>query len=205
MERVKTQVLKQPWDVDRRLSEIGLNRERLLTARGVAINQAANATPHHCANASGTFAYQHGTWALRNQYVGEKWKVDRTNGVEAIINISLGIRVVFSNVTIACDDENEPKPRSAKGAGAERLCMGNLFEDLPRYVRRQDEKIATYYLMVDEKGAVELTRPVISGGTFSEYVERIYLSDGNDLTSERLSLDDDDAVTDFDPQVVRKN
>jgi hypothetical protein len=32
----------------------------------------------------------------------------------------------------------------------------------------------------------------------------IYLSDGNDLAAETLPLDEDDAVTDFDPQVIRK-
>jgi hypothetical protein len=58
--------------------------------------------------------------------------------------------------------------------------------------------------MVDEKGAAELTRAVVSGGTFSSYIQRIYLSDGSDLTLDKLPLDNDDAVTDFDPQVTRK-
>jgi hypothetical protein len=144
MEWVKTQVLKEPWDVDRRLSEMGLQRDRLLTVRTVAISEAANATLNHCANAPGTFAYQHGTWALRDQHVGDDWKVDRTDGVEAILNKALGIRVIFSNVNIACDDERNPKPRSSKGAGSERVCMGNLFGDLPRYAPRQRDEIATY-------------------------------------------------------------
>lgn len=204
MEWVRTEVLKEPWDVDRRLSEMGLRRDRLLTVRTVAISEAANATPNHCANAPGTFAYQHGTWALRDQHVGDDWKADRTDGVEAILNKALGIRVIFTNVNIACDDEREPKPRSTKGPGSERVCMGNLFGDLPRYAPRQRDEIATYYLMVDENGAAELTRAVVSGGTFSSYIQRIYLSDGSDLTTDKLPLDNDDAVTDFDPQVVRK-
>ena len=58
MEWVRTQVFKEPWDVDLRLKELGLERNRLLAVRDVAIGQAANATPHHCVNAAGTFAYQ---------------------------------------------------------------------------------------------------------------------------------------------------
>ena len=58
--------------------------------------------------------------------------------------------------------------------------------------------------MVDELGAAELTRPVVSDQTFSAYVERIYLSGGGEDFGSRLSLDEDDAVVDFNPQVARK-
>jgi len=83
-------------------------------------------------------------------------------------------------------------------------CMGNLFDDLPRYAPRPSGGEATYYLMVDEKNAVELTRPVIKGGTFSAYVERIYLSDGSDLDPNTLLLDDGDVADGFDPQIARR-
>jgi hypothetical protein len=203
---IETRVLKELSDVDRRLNELGLDRVGLLSARDVALNEAANATPNHCANASGTFAYQHGTWALRHQFVGSDWKVDRTDGVEAIVNRELRVRVAFQNVDRACDDENSPIPRSEKGAGAERLCEGNgLFDNLPRYARAPVEKFATFYLMVTAAGACELSRPVISNGTFSAFVERVYLSDGSDFSeTKRLSLESNDAITDFDPQIVRK-
>jgi hypothetical protein len=201
---IETQVLRDPWDVDRRLSELRLTRQKLLDARAVALQEAANATPYHCANAAGTFSYQHGTWALRNEFVSDEWRVDRADGVEAIWNDEIKIRVIFSNVDIACNNDQMPKPRSRKGAGAERACMGNLFGDLPRYAPRPAGNEATYYLMVDDRGAAELTRPVVTGGTFSAYIERIYLLDGGDPAG-RLPLDDDDALSDFDPQVARKN
>lgn len=210
-------MLREPWDVDPRLLELGLNRDGLLKARGVAISEARNATPNHCANAAGTFAYQHGTWALRQQFVrvvsvplssgprkSPVWIVERPNNVEAIWNEALKVRVVFSNVDVACDDEQMPKPRSDKGAGAERVCVGNLFGKLPHFAPRQYAGEATYYLMVDENGACELTRVVVSGGTFSAYIERIYLSDGSDLTEDRLDLHDDGIADEFDPQIVRK-
>lgn len=105
---------------------------------------------------------------------------------------------------VACNDELKPKPRSRKGAGAERVCGGNLFGSLPEFAPRQPAGWATYYLMVDGNGAAELTRPVVRDGTFKAWPERIYLSDGSDMERDPLVLDDGDALDEFDPQVVRK-
>jgi len=207
MAMIQTKVWREPLDVDRRLAELGLEKATLLEVRDIAISSAANATAFHPANAAGTFAYQDGTWALRDRHVkvGGEWAVDRTHGVEAIKNDKRKLRIVFANVDVACSDHQLPKPRSKKGAGGERVFGGNLFgDDLPHFAPRQPDGFAAYYLMVDEKGAAELTRPVVKGGTFTAYVERIYLSDGSDLSSENLSFDEDDRADGFDPVVVRR-
>lgn len=202
---VETRVLREETDIDTRLGELGLDRRLLLEVRDVARGAASNATPFHPANAAGTFSYQEGSWALRDRFVGDEWEVDRAEGVEAMKNERLGLRVVFSNVDIAAHDEKKPKPRSPKGAGAERACMGNLFgTDLPEYARLDSEAVATYFMMVDERGAAELTRPVVEGKTFSAYIERIYLSDGSDTELDKLLLDDGDRADDFDPMVVAR-
>ena len=144
MGMVETVVLREPWDVDRRLSELGLGtRDRLLRVRAIAISASANATPFHPANAAGTLAYQHGTFALRDEFVGDAWRVDRPDGVETIRNAKTGVNVVFANVDVACDDNIKPKPRSRKGAGAERVCNGNLFESLPEYAPKPRNDSAT--------------------------------------------------------------
>lgn len=208
MDPIETLVLREPWEIEPRLAELGLSRKGLKAAASIATADRANATPFHAANAAGTFAYQSGTWALRDQFVGNAgWLVDRLDGIEAISNAESGVRVVFSNVDLACDDMHPPRPRSDKGAGAERACAVNLFGDLPTYAPRQKAtSAATFYLMVDEAGAAELTRPVVKGGTFSAYVERIYLGGGDDGdTGSKLPLDDADTLTDFDPQVLRKS
>jgi hypothetical protein len=137
--------------------------------------------------------------------VGKNWVEDRTDGIEAIRNDSLKLKIAFSNVDLTCVDDHTPKPRSNKGAGAERASGApSLFPDLPRYAPRPDEKYALYYLMVDENGAAELTRPVVKGGTFTATIERIYLSDGSDGGKELLADDDTGPADNFDPQVVRK-
>lgn len=211
MDVVETMVLKEPWDVDPRLQELDLARDGLLISRDIALHESANATPFHPANAPGTFSYHHGTWSLRNQFVGkkiagkQKWVEDRSDGIEAIRNDSLKIKIAFSNVDLACDDNHRPKPRSKKGAGAERASGSDLFGGaLPQYAPAPTGEWKLYYLMVDEKGAAELTRPVVRGGTFAGAIERIYLSYGDDDDAALLVDDSGEAPDNFDPQVVRK-
>lgn len=208
MRFVETIVRRDAESVVARLAELATDAERLLRVRDVALHEASNATPFHCTNAGGTFAYQHGVFALRQEHVDiDGWRLDRSENVEGIVNEALSLRILFSNVDVACHDDLGPKPRSAKGSGSERVCAGNLFGHLPEYAPEPSGGMATYYLMIDESGAAELTRPVVSGGTFKTYVERIWLSSGVEDDRDfavRPPLDSDDAVTDFDPQVARK-
>lgn len=207
MSMVEMVVRREPWEVAERLAQLQLGTiKQLLRVRSVAISASADATSFHPANAAGTFAYHHGTFALRYEYVGKVWRLERPDGVETIVNKALKVRVVFANVDIACDDDLKPKPRSPKGAGAERVCVGNLFGSLPEFAPRQADGWATFYLMVDERGAAELTRPVVKNKTFTAYIERNYLSNGDDLDHDRemLPVTDGDVADDFDPEVVRK-
>ena len=189
--------------MDQRLNQMDLDRKGLLIVREIATNERANATEFHPANAPGTFGYHHGTWALRNEFIGDRWILDRSDGIEAIWNEDLQIKIAFCNVDVACDDERIPRPLLVKGAGAERASGTPLFGRLPQYAPRLTGATALYYLMVDQNGAAELTRPVVNGGTFVAAIERIYLSrgDNDDLA---VVGEDTGPVDNFDPQVVRK-
>lgn len=205
MKLVKTQIVKDTQDADQRLTDMGLSKSKLLEVRDVALAAAANVTPNHAANAAGTYAYQDAVFALRDRHQGEDWKRCRTNGVELIHNQELGLKIGFCNVDQACADVG-PKPRSVKGSGAERVCTGNLFgseENLPHFSKPHSDGATVYYLMVSQDGAVELTSPVIKGGTFKSYVERIFLSDG-DNSYEEFAIGDDDRIESFDPVVARR-
>jgi hypothetical protein len=204
MARFATVVRKEPWDVDARLAGLSLTRPGLLKVRTVARSAAADATPFHPLNAAGTLAYQHGTFGLRDEFVGDAWVVARPEAVEAIFNAKANTMVVFGNVDVACDENQEPQPRSRKGSGAERVCQGNLFGALPRFAPRQAGGASVFYLMVDENGATELSIPIVEGGTFTGFVERNFLSDGDDLDGALRTFDDGDIADNFDPQVVRK-
>lgn len=202
-EHIETKRLEDQLEVDLRLAELGLTREGLLRAVRISRAERANATALHPANAPGTFSYHHGVGAIRREYIGEEWIIDRTYGIEAIYNKKLMTKVSFCNVDYACGRDH-PKPRSDKGGGAERASGPMLFDDLKTFVSYSDGGIALYYLMVDQIGRAELTRPVIAKRTFTGAIERIFLlPDGEDTTS-TLPLDSDDVVDDFDPQIVRK-
>lgn len=204
---IATKYVRKPDEVADRLAALGLDLATLLVVRDVAMTGSGNATSFHAANAAGTFAYQDGTWALRDRHVkpeGE-WEVDRTHGIEAIVNGTRSVKIAFANVDVACSDTQKPKPRSKKGAGGEKVFGNDLFGGaLQDYAPAPKDGMAAYYLMVDSNGACELTRPVIKGGTFTSYVERIYLSAGLAPDGDAMVIPDNPPVSDFDPEVVRK-
>jgi hypothetical protein len=204
MKYVEAKIYRDLREVDARLDELQLDRPKLLRVRTKALAMAANANPYFPLNSPGTLAYHFGTAGLREEFHGPIWRIDRPNGVECIRNESLKLQVAFANVDYACDEELKPRPRSHKGTGAERL-GGGLFQNLPEYAPAQADGWKFYYLMVDERGATELTRPVIGRGTFTAWPERIYLSDGEDFELEpTIGLDEGDVADEFDPQVIRK-
>ncbi len=202
MDMVHAIILREPWEITPRLQALTLPKNKLLEVRDIAVHEGSNETEFHAANASGTFKYHHGIWALRHLFVGGDWALDRSNGVETIRNKGLKIIVGFCNVDLACVDWHDPQPRTKKGSGVERTA--SLFPDLPQYAPRQTGEWQFFYLMVDEKGAVELSRPVIKLGRFTAMVERIYLSNGSDDDGTGITKDMPDAVVEFDPQIARK-
>lgn len=204
----ETILLKEPWDVDRRLAELGLTKEGLIRAVQVARAERNNATALHPANAPGTFAYHHTIAAIRREFIGMEWEIDRSDGIETIRNDARGIKVSFCNVDVACGKEH-PKPRSEKGAGAERASGPTLFEhagaeDLRPMVRVPVGGSALFYLMVDQQGRAELTRPVIARRTFVAAVERIFLIEDGEDEATVLPIETDGIADGFEPQIVRK-
>jgi len=65
---------------------------------------------------------------------------------------------------------------------------------------------ASYYIMVDAKGAIEVSRPVIEDGRYSGFIERIFVSDGSDLGGLKLDIDGGapPPITDFDVTIARR-
>lgn len=204
MEARRTIILREPWETIPRLQLLTLPKNKLIEVRDIAVHEGSNATEFHAANASGTFQYHHGIWALRHLFVGGDWGIDRTNGVETIRNKKLKLIVGFCNVDLACIDWHDPQPRTKKGSGVERTASPALFDDLPQYLPRETSEWQFFYLMVDEKGAAELSRPVIKLGRFHAMIERIYLSSGSDDDGTSITKEAPDVVVEFDPQIARK-
>jgi hypothetical protein len=62
----------------------------------------------------------------------------------------------------------------------------------------------TYYLMVAPNGATELSLAVIEDKRFTQFFERLYLSDGSDLDTLPKRLNNEGPIDQFDPQIARR-
>lgn len=178
------QIVWEKEDAEAKLKSMDMDSQRLVRVAAVAIGQANNVTGNFALNAWGTFAHHYGLAELRNQFAGPDWKIDRSEGIESIVNEGKMLKVTFQNVDVAMG-KSDPKPRSPKGAGAERACEGNLglFPDAPIFVPALPtvhDRYALWSLMVDEAGNLELSRPVVEGGTFKICRERILIADAED-------------------------
>lgn len=213
----RTAVIDKPMDVSRRLADFGLTIDQMLAVRDSARAASDDASPLMPQNAPGTLAYIHGVGALRSKLLDGEWVIDRTLGVEAVINHRLGIRIGYQNVDRACDPHFPPMPRSEKGSGSARLCRLPLF-DFYGFVLETDvdrlpsddtkdphsDQVITYFVMVGEDGSVELSCPVIANKRYSDFVERIFIDQPNDDWSARLDPEND-PVEDFDISVTFKD
>ena len=143
---VEAMVLKELWDVDRRLQELDLVRDGLLTARDVALHESANATPFHPANAPGTFSYHHGTWSLRDQFVGRKI-AGKQNGLKIVQTASRQFATIPSkskwrfqtsilHVTTTIAPSLDPKKAPVPRGPAVPTCLGALCLTMRRHPRR---------------------------------------------------------------------
>jgi hypothetical protein len=217
MSPFRTAVFDNPMDAQRRLADFGLTVEQILAIRDSARAAAEDSSPLMPLNAPGTLAYIHGVGALRGQILDDEWVVDRTLGVEAVVNRLLGIRIGYQNVDQACGITFPPMPRSAKGNGSAQLCPLPLFDffDIPLESdadRLPDadirdplgDQIKTYFVMVGEDGSVELSCPVIGNKRYAGFVERIFV-DHSDEEWEASIDPDTGPIDDFDVPVIFKD
>jgi hypothetical protein len=208
MESLRPVTVTDPYEGDILLTELELKRDQLIAAGHHALAARAGTSPFHPANAAGYFSYADGVKGLRLECIGDDWEFFRSEGVEGICNKKLKKRVLFANVHEACGND-DPQARSRKGAGSERVACGDMFDaagiDLPVSVVKFTGDYKTYYLMVDQNGAMELSLPIVkAGGKFLRCVERIFLIDGNDLDEIDFGVDEPADDTDLDIVLTRK-
>ena len=204
----RTVIVDDEFDVNRRLADFGLNPDQFTAIADTARAWADDASPLMPVNAPGTLAYIFGVEEMRHQLVDLDWQVDRTCGIEAVVNRSLGRRIGFQNVDRACDREFPPMPRSTKGSAAENICGPTLFqiagiEPGPLTSVRQDG-VPTYYVMVGEDGSVELSHPVIKNGSYKHFYERIFIRSSAKDWEEGIDTDTS-PIEDFDVAVSLKD
>ena len=200
-------IIDSPDDVDAFLQSNNLTRSGVLAIRDAAYGQFIDCSPLMAKNAPGTLAYHFGVLELRVQFLGDCWETISDGGIEGIISPDKSIKIVFQNVDLACQLKN-PQPRSEKGAEAERGCQHNLFEfygvAAPEKVRVPKAGTVVIAIMVDERGAVEVSRPVIEDKKFSGFVVRAFVSDGDDFEGLATGVGLPSPAEDFDVPVRRR-
>lgn len=210
-ELVETRIIDDPADVASFLEANDLTARGIVAVRDAAYMQMVDCSPLMAANAPGSLAYHYGVLEMRVQFLGDHWELCREGGIEAIFNPKRNTKIVFQNVDVACSRVTNPKPRSEKGAGAERECQANLFEFYgvlaPTKVRVPQSGMAVHFIMVAEDGAVELSRPVVEDKKFTGFVNRVFVSDGSDIEDQlvRPSGPLDNPIDDFDVPIRRRN
>lgn len=203
-----TVIVDGEFDVERRLADFGLIAGQFTAIAAVARTWADDASPLMPLNAPGTLAYIFGVRELRHQLVEGEWEVDRTSGIEAVINRALGVRIGYQNVDRSCDPNFPPNPLSAKGSAAEIFSGPNLFEHAgvepgPLTGVKQDG-LTTYYVMVGEDRSVELSQPVIKDGSYKHFNERIFIARPTNDWEEEIDPQTD-PIQDFDVAVSFKD
>lgn len=195
-------------EVRSRLADFDLTFDQIIAIAEAARYWATNASPLMPQNAPGTLAYIFGVEELRRNLIDDQWIVDRTCGVEAVLNRELNIRIGYQNVDKSCDPLFPPNPRSPKGNAAENMSGPTLFQHAgidagPLTAVRQDG-VPTYYVMVGEDGSAELSNPIIKSGSFVGFNERIFVSQPNEDWEEEIDPETG-PVEDFDIQVTLKD
>ncbi|WP_275789899.1 hypothetical protein [Pararhizobium gei] len=210
-EFVETTIIDGPDEVRAFLQTMNLSVNGVLAIRDIAYVHLTDTSPLMARNAAGTLAYHYGLGEMRVQFLGKHWEICVEGGIEAIEDPSRNVRLVYQNVDVSCSRVTAPKPRTDKGAGTERECESSLFEyygvSAPQKVRAVHGGKSVYFVMVDDRGAVEISRPVIEDGKFTKFITRVFVSDGSDITKEKdlpvVSLSE--PVDDFEVTVRRRS
>jgi hypothetical protein len=206
----------ESWEIDRRLRELGLSRDGMLSAIKAAVALERSCTENSPPTARGFFSWQAAVVRLREEYcIKKEWVRNDSNNFSTILNRTLGIKIAVSNT-----DENTGNPkvypfnRSRKGeVGRQAVSINQLL--LP-YEGWADTKLSsppvnnhTWYLCIyikDETVRAELSLPTVcEKGYFADWGERIILVSSDDDWRTALSpaLDQDNGPV-FKVLVTRK-
>lgn len=216
-----TVIRKFPYDVNRRLHELGLNKELLLKVVDAVSAAHANCTENDPPSARCWDGWRMGTRRAREIFRPLGWDKDDTHTYSVILNHRERVRLVVVNSTDGTGLEtgsplNSAKkgPRSAESALVNRqlvLDLAGFKEELERRLKLAEAaKYTTWCLCVfvdSETVRAELSQPVgFSRGFVTRWEERILLKGDLGPSSIRiLPADSDDGLSpDFPITVQRK-
>lgn len=204
-------IFREAWEIEPKLLEFGVTKAEWIQVALKAATARNDSVVIDPINAPGQLAYIFGTRAIREVLLPKKkWKIDRTDNIEATFNPETGIKIIYQNVDLACSNRT-PKAISGKGIAAKRMvenATGYLFQDMEKErVAQINSKIWFFCVSVNgDDIRAELSRPrSIEGNQFDEFLERIFIINGNEWDDPN-NFDDEDNfdAQDFDIVVTKK-
>jgi len=206
-------IIEDMVEVESLLGQLGVSRaslEAIALKAAAARNESVSFDP---VNAPGQLSYIYGTRALREELVPSgEWVPNRASNIESVFNSSLGIKIVFQNVDIACAMQC-PKAISAKGQASKKLVDRASYSLFPELDRDFDCEVnaSVWYFCVSASGErvrAELSRPKSirdSDGQFDDFYERVFvLSRDAELVDSNEIVDTAEFDDGLDIQITRK-
>lgn len=212
-------IYREPSEVAARLAPFGVTVTELADVARAVVAARNDVVSVDARTAAGTKAYLAGVRHLRFLFLPKGWQADSSGGVESVVHMETGIRLVYQSVDEACVGIRGPQAINGKGPAAEaaiRRGQGLLFreEDLPEIAPERiallNSTVWFFCLSVNTDDAedirVELALPAaVEGGNFRGFIERIFIIKPGEWNSHepiRVLPDQDDDP--YEVRVIRK-
>jgi hypothetical protein len=206
-------IVSQPHAARQQLKALGLTPEIISNIARAAAFAKAEALGVDPLSTPGTLAYIKGVREKRLQLLPLGWEMSRVGNVEATVNHSLGIQLLFQNVDMACTDR-DPQSLSIKGSGSRNLVKGGMQAELWEHSKspaiQQAGVVPTVWYVCcssdDKRIRAEVSCPEsFEGAQFDGFVERIWVVDEELASVQSAPPMIDDAVDHtYDVQISKK-
>jgi hypothetical protein len=210
---MESSIYKHHYDADRRLRELGLSREGVLSAVKAAAAAVHRTTRDYPPIAGGLMAWMEAVARLRQEFRAHGWEADDTGNFSTIIDHAGRVKVAVANTDEGTGNSlSQPTNRSKRGE-LSRLAIEANQLSLPftEWLAEPEEAklpgYSTWYLCVYVRGEVvraELSLPTsCASGYFGGWSERIILVSGEEDWMSSITPERDDGP-DFEVKVARK-
>lgn len=185
-------IWSEPWDVNRRLAELGLTRSILRKA--VERGQAAWAacTANHPANFAGIAGWADAICGLGDELVPSGWERVDPNGQPLVVKGDIALTAASGDENTGRTAESQPQPRTkaSKGPMTVEAVNRNAFL-FPQMQKDDDEKIARLIARTQNTWVLLMHRDEVEGEVRCELSRPITMDQERHINgwSERIILD----------------
>lgn len=212
---VKCKINRETSEVENRLiSKFGIPIQALIEIGQEVLQFRSWATKLAPDTAKGFYSWSRGVEYSRMRLQEFGYNIYVNKGVCGVISSDGHTKIIFQNVDFACT-ERKPKPISPKGTVSEKefAKQTDFFDILDANKQSADSfKLSAWYLCcsydeVNNTFSMELSMPIgVTKKTFSDFVERNFITNGNDFTeiaNKEQNVDGD--IVEFTPEIKVKN